>query len=328
MNLALFAIAISFAVSFAATPAAGKLASRFGVIAWPGGRHVHSLPTPLWGGLGIYAGFMVAVALAIALHPGLSFDKQIATILVAATVVAAVGLLDDKFKLSAFWQFLAIIVAAAILAWQGIRIQFITDRFHSSRVLSLGMWSVPITILWVFGVTKTVDLIDGLDGLAAGVCAIASTTLILMALQARIHQPHLAPPFMTVILMCSALLGACLGFLRFNYPPAKIFMGTIGAQFMGFILAASSIVGAFKMAALVALAVPVLALGVPIFDAIFVVLRRLAARQPLHQADMGHVHHRLLRRGLSPHQAILIIYGVTFAFSVTALVLFRLSLPR
>jgi len=328
MQLVLFTIAIALAVSFAATPTARSIAMRFKVIARPGGRHVHSRPTPLWGGLAVYAGFVVAVLLAIMLDPGLTFDRQTLAILIAASFIAFIGLLDDKYEFSALWQIVAIVAAAGILVAAGIKIQCITDRFHASRMLALGAFSVPITVIWIFGVTKTIDLIDGLDGLAAGVCSIASMTLILMALQARAQQPHLAGSFTTVILLCSALLGACLGFLRFNYPPAKIFMGTVGAQFMGFILAAASIVGAFKMAALVAIAVPVLALGVPIFDAMFVVYRRFANKQPVHVADTGHMHHRLMRRGFSQHQAVLLIYGMEFAFCAAALILFRLSVSR
>ena len=328
MNLALFTIAIAFAVSFVVTPVARSVAMRFKVIARPGGRHVHSRPTPLWGGLAVYAGFIIAVLLAIVLHSGVSLDKQMLAILTAASFIALIGLLDDKYEFSALWQIIAIVAAAGILVAAGIKIQYITDQFHASRMLALGVFSIPITIIWIFGVTKTIDLIDGLDGLAAGVCAIASTTLILMALQARAHQPHLAQSFSTVILLCSALLGACLGFLRFNYPPAKIFMGTVGAQFMGFILATTSIIGAFKMAALVAIAVPVLALGVPIFDAMFVVYRRFVSKQPVYIADKSHVHHRLMRRGFSQHQAVLLIYCATFVFSAAALILFRLSLPR
>lgn len=315
-------------MTFAVTPAAMKIAMRCKVIARPGGRHVHKRPTPLWGGIAVYAGFMVAVMLAVLLHPGLSFDRQTVAILIAATFIALFGLLDDKHDFSPLWQIVAIVAAAGILVAAGIQIQYVTDRFRASKMLALGAFSIPITVLWVFGVTKTIDLIDGLDGLAAGVCAIASATLILMARQALTLQPHLMHEFLTVITLCGALLGACLGFLRFNYPPAKIFMGTVGAQLMGFVLAASSIVGAFKMAALVAIAVPVLALGVPIFDAMFVVYRRFTNKAPVAVGDTSHVHHRLLRRGLSQNQAVLLIYGVTFAFSAAALVLFRLSLPR
>ena len=328
MNLALFAVAIAFAVSFAATPLARKLALRFKVVARPGGRHVHSQVTPLWGGLSIYAGFVAAVTLAVFLFPGLKFDAQFLAIVGAATFIAVIGLLDDKYDFSPLIQIAAIVIASLILVKAGIRIEYITNRLESNQMLGLGALSIPITVIWIFGVTKTIDLIDGLDGLASGVCAIASTTLILMALQARVLQPHLADSFTTVILLCSALVGGCLGFLRFNFHPAKIFMGTVGAQFMGFILAAASIIGAFKMAALFAIAVPVLALGVPIFDAMFVVYRRFASKSPIAKADTGHVHHRLIKRGLSQYQAVLLIYGMTFAFSIAALVIFKISTAR
>ncbi len=328
MNLALFTIAIAFAVSFAVTPAARRLALRYKVVARPGGRHVHTQVTPLWGGISIYLGFIAAVTLAVFLFPGLKFDTQFFAVIAASTFIAIFGMLDDKYDFSPLIQIGAIVIAALILVKAGIKIEYITNRLESNEILSLGALSIPITVVWIFGVTKTIDLIDGLDGLASGVCAIASTTLILMALQARVLQPHLAESFTLVILLCSALVGGCLGFLRFNFHPAKIFMGTIGAQFMGFILAAASIIGAFKMAALFAIAVPVLALGVPIFDAMFVVYKRFASKSPIAKADTGHVHHRLIKRGLSQYQAVLLIYGMTFAFSVAALIIFKLSTAR
>jgi UDP-GlcNAc:undecaprenyl-phosphate GlcNAc-1-phosphate transferase len=175
---------------------------------------------------------------------------------------------------------------------------------------------VLATLFWVGLVTKTVDAIDGLDGLAAGVCAISASTLALMAHAA--NQPSIA-------VLAAACVGACVGFLRHNYNPAKIFMSTVGAQFLGLMLAAISIMGAFKIAAAISVLIPVLALGVPIFDYGFVLFRRARSGAPLTAADRRHLHHRLLDRGLSQRQAVWVIYGATAVLCTVALLVFTAS---
>ena len=325
MSWPLLAIGISLVLSYLLTPTAGKLAWRIGAIHQPGERRVHATPTPGFGGMAIYVGFIVAVLIVVALDKSISFDKQVIAVLVAGTVVAICGAIDDKYDLSPILQILGIVAATLILIHFGIKISHITKPFNSPSLVALGVWSIPITIIWVFGVTKTVDLMDGMDGLASGICAIVAMTLLLMAIQAKSQQTALAGSFRVVAVMAGALIGANLGFLRHNYPPAKIFMGTIGSQFMGFILASLSIVGAFKVAALVAVAVPVVALGVPILDATFVVVRRFLDRRPMHLADKSHVHHRLLERGMSHSQVVLIIYGLTMVLSAAALTLYAVS---
>ena len=178
-------------------------------------------------------------------------------------------------------------------------------------LLKFGLFAAPITAFYIFVVTKTMDTIDGLDGLAAGIAAIAACTLTIIATYGG--QPRVA-------ILAAALVGSSLGFLRHNYNPAKIFMGTGGAQFLGFSLACLSIVGAFKTAAAVAVLIPVLAFGVPIFDAAFVVIRRVISRQPITQADKRHMHHTLLGLGLSQRQTVLVLYALAATLSVALLV--------
>lgn len=322
MTWPLVAIGISLVISYLLTPLAGKVAWKIGAVHHPGERRVHTTPTPGFGGMAIYIGFMIAVIAVVVLSKSIGFDRQVIAILVAGSVVAICGAIDDKFDLHAVLQMLCIVAATLILIHFGIKIGYITKPFHSSQKLLFGIFTIPITIMWVFGVTKTVDLMDGMDGLASGICAIVAMTLLLMAIQAKSEYPTVAGSFKIVAVMAGALIGANLGFLRHNYPPAKIFMGTIGSQFMGFILATLSIVGAFKVAALVAVAVPVVALGVPIMDAAFVVLRRFMDRRPVHLADKSHMHHRLLERGLSQGQTVLIIYGLTAVLSAGALFIY------
>jgi len=226
--------------------------------------------------------------------------------------VVVMGALDDLY------QFRASIQALFLLAI-GVGIQFFFDRNGQVQIRSLGIpfgdeqnvWilraaAIPITAIYVFVVSKTMDTIDGIDGLAAGIAAIAAVTLSIIA--AYGHQPRVA-------IIAAAIGGACLGFLRHNYNPAKIFMGTGGAQLLGFMLACLSIVGAFKTIATVAILVPVLAFGVPIFDAAFVVVRRIANRQPITQADKRHLHHTLLGLGLSQRQTVLVLYAAAVVLS-------------
>jgi len=216
-----------------------------------------------------------------------------------------------------------------ILCAFGVRIEGISNYFGSQagsayvasdnwHPLSLAL-SVIATLIWVFVITKTVDAIDGLDGLASGVCAISATALALMAVQ--LHRPD----FATLALIAAALAGSCLGFLKHNYHPAKIIMGTIGSWLLGFVLAAISILGAFKSAAAVSVFVPVLVLGVPIFDYTHVLSRRLIEGAPLTQADKRHLHHRLLALGWNQKQVAWCIYSVTIVLCGIALALFQVG---
>ncbi|MDO8683142.1 MAG: MraY family glycosyltransferase [Armatimonadota bacterium] len=321
---AIVAIVISLGISYFLTPIVGKLAWKFGAIDHPDERRVHSTPTPRFGGVAIYIAFVSAALIVGLLNRSIFQDGQIIAVIVAGTIVAVVGALDDRFNLSPILQIAGIVGATFVLIYFGIKIQFLTHPFNAPKLVTLGALSIPMTIIWVFGVTKTVDLIDGLDGLASGICAIAATTLLLMAIQAQAHGTN-PKSFLEVAIMAGALIGASLGFLRHNYPPAKIFMGTVGSQFMGFVLASLSIIGAFKVATLAAVAVPVFALGVPILDAVFVVIRRFLERRPVHLADKSHVHHRLLERGLSHSKVVLIIYGLTIILSATALTFYAVS---
>lgn len=309
MSHILLAAAIAFLVALVFTPLVRRLAERAGIVAHPGGRRIHSVPTPLMGGLAMYAAFMVAVPFVIWLSPEMVLKKQAVGILLASTLVAVGGILDDKYELPGWAQALVILVGGLILALYGVRIFYITSPVK----IVLGLFSIPVTMIWVLMVTKAVDCMDGLDGLAAGICAIAAFTLMIMAIETG-RQVSAA--------MAAALFGGTLGFLRFNYPPAKIFMGTIGAQFLGFTLAAISVLGAFKIPTLLAIVIPVLVLGVPLFDTTFVVLKRAVSGKKVHEADTTHLHHRLVGRGLTHQQTIWLIYGLTCVLCAAAYALF------
>jgi UDP-GlcNAc:undecaprenyl-phosphate GlcNAc-1-phosphate transferase len=263
------------------------------------------------GGLAMYIGFMAAVGAALIISREVNLSKQAIGILVGGTLVAFVGVLDDKYELPGWVQALTILVAGLILGLFGVKIGYVTSPVK----IVLGIFSIPVTMIWVLMVTKAVDCMDGLDGLAAGISSVAACTLMLMAAASTGRA-------MSAV-MAAGLFGATLGFLRHNYPPAKIFMGTVGAQFLGFVLAGISVLGAFKIPTMVAVAVPVLVLGVPLFDTTFVVLRRALTGKNIGEADRSHLHHRLVNRGLSHRQAIWIIYGLTILFCGAAYALFQ-----
>lgn len=327
------AFVVAMGVTWALTPWVVRLAQRCGAMAVPRARDVHQTPIPRWGGIAIYVGVMAAVLLTLTYRHVVTqgangWTGHLAGVLLAGSFIALLGLLDDLRDLRALWQALGIIGAGVILIGFGVRIEGVTNPFvpQESGAYNPARWielplpvSVLATLFWVFLVTKTVDAIDGLDGLAAGVCAISSATLALMA--AASHQTE-GP---AIALLASAVTGACIGFLRHNYNPAKIFMSTVGAQFLGLTLAAVSILGTFKIAAAISVFIPLLVLGVPIFDYGVVLLRRARSGAPLTAADRRHLHHRLLDRGLSHRQAVWVIYGFTMALCLTALIIFQAS---
>lgn len=312
----LVAFGLALFGAYLLTPVVEQVARKAGVIRVPRVRDVHTKDMPLWGGIAIVAAVFLAIFLTIPLrgqHTG-----KVAGVLLGAVVVAIFGILDDKYDLSAVVQMIVLLFAGFIVTLFGVRIEFITNPFGGMIDLDALGFSVPLTMIWIFFTTKATDIIDGVDGLAAGVSAISSATLALMALQT--HN-------VVAAVMAATVCGAAIGFLRHNFNPARIFMGTVGAQFLGFMLACLAIISLTKVATIVTLSVSVLVIGVPIMDAVFVTIRRLVTMQPLSRADKGHVHHRLLKRGLSQRETVLVLYAVTFCFCLVALGMFRLSQP-
>jgi UDP-GlcNAc:undecaprenyl-phosphate GlcNAc-1-phosphate transferase len=322
MNWPIVAFVVALGISFLLTPWVRSLALRANVMAQPGGRRVHTQPMPLWGGIAIFFAFGVTCLLIMKLDKAYAgFTDLIIGVVVSGALILTVGLLDDMKEFSAAIQAAAIVLAAIILS-SGfhVTIKLLTNPFGGPAVIMLPRFvSSLVTIMWIFAMTKTVDFMDGLDGLAAGIGAIGAGVLAIMAYYSV--QPHVA-------LMAAALSGACIGFLRYNFNPAKIFMGTGGSQFVGFVLAAISIIGLFKVAAAMAVALPILVFGVPIVDGVFVVFKRFRDRRPIHVADKTHLHHRLLDRGFTHKQAVIVIYVMCLALGGTALVLLLLWLRR
>ena len=325
---------LALATTYLLTPWVRRLAIRAGVLDMPDARRVHTEPIPRWGGLAIYIGVAVGMLAGLArlylLAPSdeafLERALQFLGLLLVGTGVLIVGMLDDCKQFSALIQMGALLLAGLVVQLFGVQIEGfaapIGGKFSEARWIPLGAWSIPITALWLFVVSKTMDTIDGLDGLAAGVSAIAAFTLALMALQAAdlLDQPY---PNWLIAITAAAIAGAAGGFLRYNFNPARIFMGTGGAQFLGFMLGGLSVIGAFKTATAFAILIPVLVFGLPFLDAGLAVVRRLLSGQPIHKPDKKHIHHQLLERGLNQRQTVLILYGIAAAMAVVALILFR-----
>lgn len=307
----LLGFAIALAVSWFLTPWVRKLAFAKGAVDDPkrDDRRIHKEPLPRWGGLAIFAGMAVSLLAALPFaYPEKPFPPYLIGLLLVGAILVAVGALDDLFQYSAKVQLLLLLgagVAVQFLYDSVGRIQintignpFVGGQYLDLRVVGL---AVPVTALYIFIITKTMDTIDGVDGLAAGIATISAATLCVIGVYGG--QPRVA-------LIAAAVAGAAMGFLRHNYNPAKIIMGTGGAYVLGFTLACLSVVGAMKTAAAVAIVVPLLVFGVPVFDAFFVMFRRWRAGVPLTQADKRHVHHTLLASGLNQRQTVLVLYSV------------------
>lgn len=298
------AFTIALAVAYFATPQVINLAIKVGALDAPDARKVHTKPIPRMGGLAIYAGFVLAIL------ASMHVSREILGLLAGGTFILIVGIIDDIMQLPAKVKLMGQIAAAAVLVLFDIRIEWITNPFGD--MVYVQYLSIPLTIMWVVSLTNTVNLIDGLDGLAAGVSTIASITILLVALQQN---------FWSVAILSAALAGSALGFLQHNFNPAKIFMGDTGSMFLGYMLAAVSVIGTVKSAATIALIVPIVALGLPIMDTAFAIIRRYTSGKPIFKPDKGHLHHRLLEMGLTQKQAVLLMYVISGCLGMSAIAL-------
>ncbi|MGH4138494.1 glycosyltransferase family 4 protein [Clostridium sp.] len=307
---------ITALISFIITPLVKKFAIRINAIDVPKDeRRVHSKPVPVMGGLAIYISFVIGVIL----YNGLLSDSQLG-IIIGATVIVMGGIIDDIKDLSPKYKLLIQIMGAVCLLLSGVRISILTNPFREFYpYLNIGWINIPVTIIWIVAVTNAFNLIDGLDGLAAGIAFIACVTLMIVS----IINGRLEAAFLTAVLS-----GAILGFIPYNFNPASIFMGDTGSQLLGFLLAAISIEGAIKSATAFVIAVPILAFGLPIYDTIFAMIRRKANGKPIMQADRGHLHHRLLDMGLSQKQAVIIMYFISATLGGAAILAMQISNKR
>lgn len=304
------AFAVAAMLSYFFTPPVKNFAHKVGAIDVPkDARRMHKKPIPRLGGLAIYGGFLCSILIFGQL------DETMLCVLLGAAIIVALGIFDDVLALGAKLKFVVQIVAAAIPVCIGdLQIGLFTNLnpLSDTPFVHLGILAVPVTIIWIVGITNAVNLIDGLDGLAVGVSSIAAITMLAVALLTG---------NMPIAITMAALAGACIGFMPYNLNPAKIFMGDTGSTFLGYMLATVSIMGLFKFYAVISFAVPFLILGLPIFDTANAIIRRVAAGRSPMSPDRGHVHHKLIDMGFNQKQAVAILYAISATLGLTAVVL-------
>ncbi len=299
--LLLVAAVLAALTAFVITPAVSALAYKIGAIDIPkDSRRMHKKPIPRIGGLAIFAGFIFASLIFCDLTPSLI------AIYMGGLIIVAVGIIDDVFRINAWIKLIAQIGVAFIAVSQGIVVEYV-NLF--GNYVHFGIWAIPITILWIVGLTNAINLIDGLDGLACGVSAICSSSILLVMLL----KGDLASAAIT-----ATLVGACLGFLPFNSNPAKIFMGDTGALFLGYAMAVISVSGVFKLHTVISFVIPLSIFGLPICDTAFAFIRRIIHGKSPFSPDRGHLHHRLIDMGFNQKQSVHILYAICAILGTSA----------
>lgn len=303
----LIAFIISFGTVIFITPLISKLAIILNAIDKPDDiRKTHNYSTPSMGGLAIFVGVIFGF---IYLQPILEINDQMFAIIIGALIMLITGAIDDIFNIRPMYKLTGQIIAAVVVVSSGLVIEKLTMPFIGT--IYLEEFGVLITIIWIVGASNAINLIDGLDGLAAGVSAIALTSILVMAvMDGRI----------LVMGLCLILIGSCLGFLFHNFHPAKIFMGDTGALFLGYSIAIVSMLGLFKNVAFFSFLVPIIVLGIPVFDTICAIIRRIVNKQGIAVADKKHIHYRLMNMGYSHRTTVLILYAFSIFFGITAII--------
>ncbi|WP_239551041.1 MraY family glycosyltransferase [Halanaerobacter jeridensis] len=291
---------LSLISSLVLTPLVKKLARALGAVDQPNRRRVNQYAIPSLGGLAIYFSFILSLVL-------LGIDYKFYGLIISSSLIVLLGVIDDLYELPALIKLGGQVVAALTLILMGTKIELITNP--SGGIYYLGYLALPITLLWLVGVTNTVNLIDGLDGLAAGVSIIAAVTVGIIAYQQGQFE---------VLLLIVPLVASILGFLPYNLNPAQIFMGDTGSMFLGFTLGAIAIISYLKTITVLTIVISILALGVPMLDTIFAILRRKLAGNPLFKADKEHLHHQLLKIGLKQSEVMIVIYLISIFLAMIA----------
>ena len=298
------------------TPLVRRIVIRYEIVDRPAARRVNIIVVPRAGGLATSAAFLAVAGLFLFINDradlvessGTLDAAHVTALLLGGAMAAALGAIDDLFDLRARWQLLGQLALACVAVALGIGIGFVANPFGPGIIPLSGPIAAGFTIFWIVGMMNSINWIDGLDGLSSGVALIAAVTLGLISLTTQVGQPLVA-------VLCFALAGALLGFLRWNFHPATIFAGTSGVQFVGYSLAVLAILGTAKVA------VALLVLGVPIIDTFWIIVRRVTQGGSPFRPDRTHIHHRLLDLGLSHRETVLVIYGICLVLAVLALLL-------
>lgn len=294
--------AVTIASALLLTPIVIKIAFKFGFIDQPEARKVHSKPMPRIGGLAVF----VAVGIGFLLSD--IVDAKVTGILVGAVIILITGLIDDRYQIKALYKLGGQMLAVVAVIGSGLSIEILS--VPGVGKFELGIFGVAFTFIWMIGIINAINLIDGLDGLATGVSIIIFATFAYMAFAAGTEL---------ILTFSILLMSAGLGFLVYNFNPAKIFLGDTGSMFFGYGIAVLSVLGLYKSVALFSLIVPILILGVPVFDTLFAIIRRRVKGTPVYLPDKAHLHHRLLQTGLSHKRSVLSIYGISILFGLLAI---------
>lgn len=322
------AAVVAWFVTYWTTPTARWFARRVGAVDYPGGRRINRRPLPRLGGLAIALGLLAGALVGLPMPGDVAVVRQPKHLVLAVpygpvprefwgivlggVAMALVGLYDDLRQVSGRVKFPLVYLCAAVPVLFGLTTPFLTNPL-SGQLVPLGLWGQLFTVAWVGSAAIAMNSIDGVDGLAAGIAAIVAATFFVAGTLRGAGLPTLV--------LCAVVAASAVGFLRYNFNPARVIMGDAGALLLGYLLGALSVAGLFKTLTALSLAVPLLAMGVPIFDTAFAILRRLRRRVSVFQPDRGHVHHRLLDRGLSQRQAVLVLYGTTALLGALSLAL-------
>ncbi|MCF0144030.1 MAG: undecaprenyl/decaprenyl-phosphate alpha-N-acetylglucosaminyl 1-phosphate transferase [Firmicutes bacterium] len=302
-------LVVTAIITWLITPIAIYIAPKIGAVDIPKDkRRVHNKPMPRFGGMAIYIGMMAGLAF-FALE-----DRGIFPAMVGCTLIYILGVVDDIKGMKPIIKFAGQLVCATVVFAMGLRIQFITNYFSDGN-MNLGLAACYLlTVLWIAGITNAVNLVDGLDGLAAGIAGISA---LCIAYVSYIHGQYIPTIGMMVV------AGSCIGFLPFNFHPAKTFMGDSGSQLLGFAIASLSILGTVKSATMVVVVIPALVLGLPIFDTMLAIVRRTLRGQSIGTADKEHLHHRILRAGFGQRRAVMLMYALSGIMGVVAILYSR-----
>ena len=303
--LLIVAFTVAALLSLVITPLVRRIAIRLETIDTPDQRRVNVSPIPRGGGVAVAMAFLTVTAGLLVVNAQLDFvaipftisPRDLAGLLVGGAVATVIGFLDDYFQLRARWQLLGQLAVAGLAVGAGLTVTFLNNPFGPGSIILTGPYAIGFTMLWIIGMINSINFIDGLDGLSSGIAVIAAITLGLISLANTVPQPFIA-------ILCFTLAGSLLGFLRWNFHPATIFIGTSGVMFVGYTLAVLAILGTAKVA------VALLVLGVPIIDTFWIIVRRLATGHSPFTPDRGHIHHRLLDLGLTHSQTVLVIYAL------------------
>jgi glycosyl transferase, family 4 len=311
-------VGVTFVICLILTPIVIKLCRKYNIVDIPkDSRRVHSKPMPRIGGVAIVTSMLIGFLIYYLLTkdiPSIALNEKFLGYIIGGLIIATMGLIDDLVNLRARYKFFFQLAAGLVVYYFGIRITGIKIPFIYPDMIDFAWWiDLPLTLLWIIGVTNAINLIDGLDGLAAGITAISATSFLIIFIATSAS--------LEAIIISAVLVGAVLGFLPYNFNPAKTFMGDVSANFLGFTMAVVSILGFAKGYTMIAIIAPVLVLGIPIFDTVFAMVRRFLKGQPMLKPDGGHIHHRLIKRGFSQRQAVILLYTITTLLCMLAVLL-------